>query len=252
MVMGTVIELLGFAFEVLVESTLFFITLVQGKTRFGARAFHAELRMMAIQPLLLVSIFAVSLGLILSSQALQLLDIINLEGQVSELIVLALVRDFAPIVVGIFVAGRGGLALAVHLGAMVRRREIDALILMDISRLRFVVAPTFCVNIISMVALTLWFSILAVVAAAGFLEYRRQIPITLFLGAAHEVLSWSDLIIGTSKGIVIGALVVIVSAFNGLTIDRHARSLSQVATATVVQSLLIVILIQLIFSLARA
>lgn len=250
--MNIIIEFVDFASEVLIESAIFVFNLVRGRTRFGRRVFHAELRMMAIQTLPVVSIFAISLGIILSSQSLRLLEIINLEGQMSELIVFALVRDFAPIVVGIFVAGRGGLALSVHLGGMVLRREIDALILMDISRLRFVVAPALCVNLFSMMALSLWFTALSVIAAAEFMEYWRQIPVTLFLGIAYNVLSLSDLIIGISKGLVIGTLVVMVSAFNGLNIERHARNLSLVATTTVVQSLMIVILVQLVFSLMRA
>ncbi len=247
--MATVIDFLGFLVDVLLESGIFFVTLIQGRTRFGSRSFKSQLRMMALQPLPVVSIFAISLGLILSSQAVHFLEVLNLESQTIEMIVLALVRNFAPVVVGIFVAGRSGLALAVQLGAMVLRREIDALTLMDISPLRFVVAPTFCVNLISMVGLSLWFAALAVLAAGEFLEYWRQIPITMFIGVVGNTLSWADLSVCILKGLAIGTLVVVVSAFNGLTIDSHAQSLSRVATYTVVQSLLIIILIQLVFSL---
>ena len=247
--MAAVIEFLGFLVDVLLESGIFFFTMLQGRTRFGARAFRTQLRQMAVQPLPVVSIFAISIGLILSSQATHFLEVLNLESQMIEMIVLALVRHFAPIVVGIFVAGRGGLALAVQLGAMVLRREVDALVLMDIEPLRFVVAPTFCVNLFSMVALSLWFAALSVLAAAGFLEYWREIPMSMFVGVIGNVLSWSDIWVCVAKGLVIGALVIVVSAFNGLTIDNHAQNLSRVATYTVVQSLLIVILVQLVFSL---
>lgn len=247
--MAAVIEFLGFLVDVLLESGIFFVTLLQGRTRFGARAFRTQIRLMALQPLPVVSIFAISLGLILSSQAVHFLEVLNLESQMIEMIVLALVRHFAPIVVGIFVAGRSGLALAVQLGAMVMRREIDALTLMDIEPLRFVVGPTFCVSLISMVVLSLWFAALSVLAAGGFLEYWRQIPISMFIGVIGNVLSWSDLLVCLAKGLVIGVLVMVVSAFNGLTIDNHANSLSRIATYTVVQSLLIVILVQLAFSL---
>ncbi len=247
--MAGIVEFLGFLVDVLFESGLFFASLAQRRNRFGARAFWTQLRLMALQPLPVVSIFAISLGLILSSQAAHFLEVLNLESQMIEMIVLALVRHFAPIVVGVFVAGRSGLALAVQLGAMVLRREIDALTLMDIEPLRFVVAPTFCVNLISMAALSLWFAALSVMAAAGFLEYWRQIPVSMFVGVIGNVLSWADVSMCVAKGLAIGVLVMVVSAFNGLSIDHHAQSLSRVATYTVVQSLLIVILVQLAFSL---
>ncbi len=247
--MATIIDFLGFLVDVLLESAIFFVTLIRGRTRFGARSFRSQLKLMALQPLPMVSVFAVSLGLILSSQAVHFLEVLNLESQTIEMIVQALVRHFAPVVVGIFVAGRSGLALAVQLGAMVLHREIDALTLMDISPLRFVVAPTFCVNLVSMVGLSLWFATLAVMAAGEFLEYWRQIPMAMFIGVIANTLSWADLWECVFKGLVIGVLVVVVSAFNGLTIDRHAQSLSRIATYTVVQSLLIIILVQLVFSL---
>ncbi|MEI6557391.1 MAG: ABC transporter permease [Rhodospirillaceae bacterium] len=247
--MASIVEFLGFLVDALFESGMFVVTLIQGRNRFGARAFWGHLRLMAVQPLPVVSIFAISLGLILSSQAVRFLEVLNLESQMIEMIALALVRHFAPIVVGIFVAGRSGLALAVQLGDMVLRREIDALTLMDIDPLRFVVAPIFCVNLISIVALSLWFAALSVIAAGGFLEYWSQIPVTMLLGIVANTLSWSDILMCVVKGLVIGILVVVVSAFNGLTIDSHAQGLSRVATYTVVQSLLIVILVQLAFSL---
>ena len=241
----------GFFVEVVSESGIFLLALIRGRTRFGARSFKSELVLLAVQPLVVVGVAGVSLGLILSSQAARLLDVLNLESQMIQLIVLALVRDLAPVVAGIFVAGRGGLALAVHLGAMVRNREVDALILMDISRLRFVVAPTFCITQISMVAMTLWFSLLSVLAAGAYMDQARQIPITLFLGVAVDTLAASDLTVSVTKAMTIGLLVIVISAFNGLSIDRHARGLSRVAITTVVESFLVVIMVQLGFSLAR-
>ncbi|MBI1206842.1 MAG: hypothetical protein GC191_06080 [Azospirillum sp.] len=248
--MAGFLEFLGFSVDLMIESVLFLGALIQGRRSFGVRRFGQELRVMALQPLPIVSTFAVCLGLILSSQAIRLLDILNIEGKVIELIVLALVRDFSPIVGG-FVAGRGGLNLAVRLGSMVQRREIDALILMDISHLRFIVGPAFCVALISISALTLWCMGLSILAAGTFLFYQRGIPIAMFVGLGLTAVDWTDIWIGLAKGLIICALVFITSARNGLTIDRDADAMSRVATRTVVQSLLIIVFVQLAFSLAR-
>ncbi|CAK0760656.1 phospholipid/cholesterol/gamma-HCH transport system permease protein [Azospirillaceae bacterium] len=249
--MDSAVQFLGFAIDVVMESLRFANSLVQGKTRFGARAFRQEFIVLAIQPLPVVSIFAVSLGLILASQGARLLRSFNLTSTIIEAIMLALARDFAPIVVGIFVAGRGGVALAVRMGLMVLTREIDALTLMDISRLRFLVAPTFCVTILSTAALTLWCCVLSMFAAGAFLEYDHQVPLTMFIGMTEQFLSVSDFVTSLLKSVTIGMLVVIISSYNGLMIDSHAGGLSRVATQTIVQALLIVILVQLMFSLAR-
>ena len=56
-------------------------------------------------------------------------------------IALCVTREFSPLIMGILIAGRSGSAIAARLATMTINQEIDALQVMGINPVRFLVAP---------------------------------------------------------------------------------------------------------------
>jgi len=74
------------------------------------------------------------------------------------------VREFAPLIVGILIAGRSGSALAARFSTMMINQEVDALRVIGISPVRFLVAPALFAMMVMVPCLTIWANIVALAA----------------------------------------------------------------------------------------
>ena len=116
----------------------------------------------------------------LSIQGIHSLRIFGAETQVTFGLALSIPREFAPLITGIIVAGRSGSQLASRVGSMRLNGEIDALTVMGISPVRFIVAPALFGLLISLPILVA----VATVASLG----AGQLYIEATIGIASQSL----------------------------------------------------------------
>ena len=81
-------------------------------------------------------------------------------------IALSVTREFAPLITGIFVAGRSGSAIAARIGTMQISQEIDALRVIGINPVRYLVAPLLAAMLLTLPALTIMSDLLALAGGA--------------------------------------------------------------------------------------
>ena len=105
------------------------------------RHVFADIRSGGIDALTVVILMAATIGVMLSIQGIHSLRIFGAESQVTFGLALSVPREFAPLITGIIVARRPGSQLTSRVGSMRLNGELDALEVMGISPIRFVVAP---------------------------------------------------------------------------------------------------------------
>ena len=101
----------------------------------------AEMMRIGIHAIPIIAMMAATIGVMLAIQGIHTLKIFGAQSQVVIGIALSVTREFAPLITGILVAGRSGSALAARLGTMGINQEIDALRVMGINPVRYLVVP---------------------------------------------------------------------------------------------------------------
>src|SRR5690606_2561331 len=81
-----------------------------------------------------------------------------------KILVAVVLRELSPLITAIIVAGRSGTAIATELGNMKVHQEVLALVALGVDPPRFIVLPRLIATVLSVVALMVYFSVVAVLA----------------------------------------------------------------------------------------
>lgn len=155
-----------------------------------------------------------------------------------KILVAVVVRELAPLITAIIVAGRTGTAMATELGNMKVNHEMLALISLGIDPPRFVVLPRLIAAVASVVALMVYFAGVAVLAAALLGQVLLgPSPAELRSGIGQAILP-QDLVLFVSKGIGLGTIVGWFSCHYGLSVTSSPTEVPRQASMAVVRSLL--------------
>jgi len=164
-----------------------------------------------------------------------------------QALALAVVLEFAPISAGLIVAGRTGASLGAELGSMRLTEQIDALEVMGLSPLRQLVAPRVLACMVALPLLTEAIDYLAILsgylaelAGGGNLSWIQ------YQNAILSVLTLQDVIPATLKTVVFGYLIGVTGCYFGMTAQGGTEGVGRAATRSVVVSIFLVLLADVI------
>jgi phospholipid/cholesterol/gamma-HCH transport system permease protein len=185
----------------------------------------------------LVSAIAACVGATFVLQVQLLSGALNTE-MVGKIFVAVMLRELAPLVTAIVVAGRSGTAIATELGNMKVNDEILGLSSMGIDPMRFIVMPRIIACIVSVLVLTVYFGALAI--ASGYLVGTLLGGVgveNMRAGFSNALLPW-DLPLFVSKGLSLGVLVGWLCCHFGLLAEASPTEVPRRASYAVVMTLL--------------
>jgi len=155
---------------------------------------------------------------------------------------LAVVLEFAPISAGLIVAGRSGASLGAELGSMRFTEQIDALEVLGVSPLRFLVAPRVLACMIALPVLTTFIDYLAIFS--GFLAESMSSDSLSWLQYQREclrALSLQDAVTSTLRTLAFGFLIGVMGCSAGMQAQGGTEGVGRAATRGVVGSILLVL-----------
>ncbi len=189
-----------------------------------------------VQALSLVSVIGVLIG---ASIIIQTNMMVPADGElIGRVLVAVVLRELAPLITAIVVAGRSGTAIATELGNMKVNSEVLALSSLGVDPLRYVVLPRLVGCVVSVVALMIYFSVVSLSAAflLGMLSSGASLA-SFRSGIASGVMPY-DLALFFLKGIGLGTIVGWLSCHFGLEVESSPTEVPQQASRAVVMSLL--------------
>jgi len=157
---------------------------------------------------------------------------------------LAIVKELAPVMMAILIAGRIGSAMAAEIGSMRVYQEIDALRTMNINPIHYLVLPRVIAIAIALPMLVV-FAILAgwfggaVVAEANS---HIGIPIQVFFSDLRDIVKPNDVANGVFKSFCFAIIVGVVSCHQGLTTIGGPRGIGRSVTKAVVNSIVLIVI----------
>ncbi len=242
------LEELGGAAVLLGES---FYWLVMGpRLRQPVRLGSVFVQMMeiGIRAVPIVFLLAATIGIMLAIQGIHTLRIFGAESRVVVGIALSVTREFAPLITGILIAGRSGSALAARLGTMTINQEVDALTVMGINPVRYLVVPALIALLVMVPALTFFSDVVGLFAAGLYVAADLDLSLAAYTDQTIEILKVDDLMHGLGKSLIFGVLIAVIGVANGAAVTGGAEGVGKVTTRAVVQSITAIVLTDMLFA----
>ncbi len=159
----------------------------------------------------------------------------------ADLVAVALVREMAPIMTGIIMAGRTGAAYAAQIGTMKVNEEIDALTTLGINPIDFLVLPRFFALIIVMPFLTMYASMLGIIGGTVVALSMLDVSLVQYVVQTNDSIGMNTLFGGLFKSIVYGAMVALTGTQQGIACGSSAMAVGQATTRAVVMGIVLIV-----------
>jgi len=209
-----------------------------------------NIRTAGFDALPIVGMLSFLLGIVVAYQGAEQLRQYGANIFVADLIGLSMLREFAPLMTAIIVAGRSGSAYAAQIGTMSVTEEIDAMRTLGIPPMDMLVLPKLIALLIALPLLTVFADVFGVFG--GMLMARAQLGVGFaeFLDRFVKAVSITSYLVGVLKAPVFAAIIVVVGCFQGFRTSGGAESVGRQTTRAVVQSIFLVIVADALFSVA--
>jgi phospholipid/cholesterol/gamma-HCH transport system permease protein len=187
-------------------------------------------------------------GVIIALQGAYELQRLGAMQLVSGLVAIAITRELGPLITAIVVIGRSGSAFAAEIGTMRVTEELDALETMALDPVAFLVTPKFLAMAVMLPCLAIWADLMGILGGSLFGVFGGGYTFGGYLLATRDALLLRDITSGVIKALVFGMVITAVGCHEGFTTGSGAEEVGRSTTSAVVISILLVILIDLVFT----
>lgn len=198
-------------------------------------------------PIVLLITFLI--GCIIAQQGIFHFRKFGADIYVVDMVGILVLREIGVLIVAIMVAGRSGSAYTAELGAMKMREEIDALRTMGFDPIEVLILPRIVALLIAVPILTFLGSMSALYGGGLVCWLYGGIDPDIFLQRLKESISLDHFEVGMIKAPFMALVVGVVSCVEGLAVKGSAESLGLQTTASVVESIFLVIVIDGLFAI---
>jgi len=196
----------------------------------------------------IATLLAATIGLMLAIQSLYSLGLFGAEQYAYIGIALSVVREFSPMIMGILIAGRSGSAIAARLATMTINQEVDALLVMGINPIRFLVAPVLIALVLMMPCLAMWANLVSILAAGLYVSGELHQSFAVYVNDTLDVLKSDDVWHGLGKATMFGIIIALVGVVNGSLVQGGAEGVGKVTTRSVVLSVTLIVVADMIMA----
>jgi phospholipid/cholesterol/gamma-HCH transport system permease protein len=209
-----------------------------------------NIRRAGFDALPIVGLLSFLLGVVVAYQGADQLRQYGANIFVADLVGLSMLREFAPLITAIIVAGRSGSAFTAQIGTMSVNEEIDAMLTLGISPLDMLVLPKLLALLVALPLLTVFADLLGVIDGMLMAQTQLAVSIDEFGERFVKAVSVTAYLVGIAKAPVFALIIVMVGCFQGFRTRGGADSVGRQTTRSVVQSIFLVIVGDALFSVA--
>jgi len=200
-----------------------------------------QVRTIGADSLFLVGLIGLFTGMVLGLQGFNTLRRFSSEGALGTVVALVLVRELGPVLAALMVTARAGSAMAAEIGAMQATEQIDALTVMAINPVQYLVSPRILAGVISFPLLTGIFDVIGIGGGWAVGVGLMGAPSGPFFNGIAQNMTGHDITTGLLKALVFGLVVMWVCCYKGYYAARMATGVSQATTEAVVLSSVLIL-----------
>ena len=203
-----------------------------------------------IKAIPIIGLMAFMIAIVIAYQAVAQLRPLGAEHLTVNLVTISVLREMGVLLTAIMVAGRSGSAFTAQIGVMKVREEVDALQVIGIDPFEVLVLPRLIALVISLPLLTFLADMMGLFGGGVMSMLLIDIPLPQYFERAQAVASGNDFLVGMIKAPIFAFLIAMVGCMHGMKVSGSAESVGTETTASVVQSIFLVLVADAFFSIA--
>lgn len=157
-------------------------------------------------------------------------------------------RELSSVLTGFIIAARSGTAISTELGNMVVNKEIEAVLSFGMSPIAYLVSPRVFGVFASMVILTIYFNVAAIIGAWFVSNFFVPISITDYFYNIFNEFTGFDFFTTFAKSFSFGLIIGTVSTYQGLQVEEAITEVPQRTIKSVVYSMTGIILVDIVIT----
>jgi len=195
-----------------------------------------QLEFIGVNSSLIIMLTGFFTGAVLALQAGKAFRLFNAEGATGSLVTLALLRELSPVLTSLMVAARCGSAMAAEIGTMRVTQQIDALKVMSVDPIGYLVTPRLVAGTIMTPLLCILFSFMGTMGGWMVAWGILGINDAIYFDKIQQYVDMEDVWNGLVKAVVFGLIVSVVGCRMGYTASGGAEGVGRATTQAVVIS----------------
>jgi phospholipid/cholesterol/gamma-HCH transport system permease protein len=181
-----------------------------------------------------VAMTAIFTGGVMALQSYSGSSELSVETTVPALVVLAITRELAPILVGLMVAGRVSSSIAARLGTMRVTDQIDALYTLSTCPFRYLILPRIIASTVSMPFLVLIADVIGIFGGAMASVISLRFDLVNYLNNTINFLKFKDVYSGLVKSTVFGFIIAVFGCYSGYNSKGGAEGVGKATINAVI------------------
>jgi len=231
------------------QTFLTFISLFFLKGQWRFKEITHQMSESAIKALGIIALTMFLIGVVVAYQSAVQLKIYGANIFIVDALGISILRELAPMLTAIVVAGRSGSSYAAQIGVMKMTEEIDAMRTMGFDPYAFLVLPRLLALVIMMPILIFFADIFGIIGGMLIANTDLGLSATLFLDRFVNVVAIKHFWIGLIKGPFFAILIASIGIYRGLQVKNDTESIGINTTKSVVEAIFAVIICDALFSI---
>lgn len=204
---------------------------------------------LGIESIPLVSVIALFLG---SETVIQ--SVYQMQGfapmrYLGVLVCKSIVTELGPVITAVVFAGRVATGIAAEIGSMKGSEQLDAMQVLSLDCIRYLIVPKAAACIIMLPVLAIWAEFLAIMGGLVTVVLSVDVTVYTFLSGLQLFFNPVDVFVGIAKTMVFGAIIAITGAHFGLEAKSGAEGVGNATTKAVVTSAVLILVFDFIIAL---
>ncbi|SDC63740.1 phospholipid/cholesterol/gamma-HCH transport system permease protein [Sphingomonas sp. YR710] len=196
-----------------------------------------------------VGMTAIFSGAALAQQTFTAGSRFNATSTVPAIVVLGMVRELGPVLVGLMVAGRVSSAMAAELGTMRVTEQLDALSTLRTDPYRYLIAPRLLAALIAVPLLVLIANAIGIFGGYFVAVYKLHFNAIGYLATSRKFLTETDLQMALVKSAFFGFFIALMGCYHGFNTQGGAAGVGRATTDAVVSAFIMILLSNMIITL---
>ena len=201
---------------------------------FKMRAFIGRIHYIGFNSLLIILLTGAFTGMVLGLQIYLTLSRFGSEAYLGPAVALSLIRELGPVLAALMITGRAGSALTAEIGIMRITEQIDALTVMALNPMRYLVVPSLLAGLITFPMMTALFDVVGIFG--GYLVGVELLGLSqgTYFGEMKTFVDMKDVMTGFWKSLSFGVIVTWVATYKGFHVGHGAEGVARATTQSVV------------------
>lgn len=217
--------------------------------RLRVKAIVNQMEVTGLNAMPIVGLISFLIGVVLAYQGADQLARFGAQIFTVNLVGIGVLREMGIILTAIIVAGRSGSAFTAQIGTMKVNEEIDAMQTIGLDPMDVLVLPRVIALVLVLPLLTFYADLMGLLGGAVMASVSLDISFVQFARQLNDAVPMWAFWVGMIKAPIFAFVIALVGCFEGFKVSRSAESVGLRTTASVVESIFLVIVLDAMFSI---